>query len=165
MKVLRWLDANLEKVILCVFLAVISIIMFVTIILRNVMAYSIAWGDELARFLFIWTAAIGVSFATKNNSHLKMDILPVMVPKIAKPLEILGDIALAILAVVLARSSIPFLKIISRTRQISGGMKLPMKYVYVSFTIGFSLTFFRLLQKYIMQIVRLVRKTPKPEAK
>ena len=158
MKVLRWLDSNLEKVLLCTFLAVIAIIMFLTIVLRNVISYSISWSDELARYLFVWIGAIGVSFATKRNAHIRMDVLCTLVPKLSKPLSVLSDISLAVLAIMLIRGSIPFLNILSRTGQVSGGMQIPMKFIYVSFTIGFGLTVFRVAQKYTLLLIKHVKK-------
>ena len=158
-KVLRWLDANLEKVLLCIFLAVIAIVMFVSIILRFVFSHSLTWSDEIARYLFVWTGALGVSFATKNNSHIRMDVIPTLIPKISKPLAVLGDIALGTIAVLLINGSIPFLKILARTGQLSGGMQIPMTFVYVSFTIGFSLTLFRLAQKYVLLLLGYIRKS------
>ena len=161
MKVLRWIDANFEKVFLCIALAVIAIALFVTIVLRNVFSYSIAWSDELARFFFIWTGAIGVSYATKNNSHLRMDILPVLVPKLQKPLAVVCDIALAVIAIMIINGSLPFLKLLNRTGQLSGGMQLPMKYFYMSFQVGFALTLFRLVQRYVLLLVGFVKKNRK----
>ena len=163
MKILRWIDANFEKVILCIFLAIISIVMFLQIILRNIFSFSLTWGDELARYLFIWTAAIGVSFATKNNSHLRMDLFSTLSPKLNRVLSIICDISLGIIAVMLIRSSMPFFKTLTRTNQLSASLQLPMKYIYASMLCGFSLTLLRLIQRYVILIAGFVRKSGKQE--
>lgn len=157
MKVLRWLDAHFEEFILCVILCVIAIVMFIQIILRNVFNSSLAWSDELCRYLFIWMGGLGVAFATKNESHLRMDVLPVLVPALKKPLQVMCDIVLVVIGVMLLRGSIPFFQSLAKTHQVSAAMQIPMKWVYMSMAVGFSLTILRVIMKYVKLLVKLLR--------
>jgi TRAP-type C4-dicarboxylate transport system permease small subunit len=158
MKVLRWLDAHFEEFILCVILCVIAIVMFTQIILRNVFSSSLSWSDELCRYLFVWMGGLGVAFATKNESHLRMDILPIMVPAQKVPLQVMCDIVLIVIAVLLLNGSIPFFQNLAKTNQVSAAMQLPMKWVYMSMAVGFSLTILRVVLKYVKLLVKWLQK-------
>ena len=154
MKALRWLDANLERILVCTILVLISVFMFAQIIMRNIFNNSIPWADEACRYLFVWSGGVGISYATKNNSHLRMDIVPHLFPKLNKPLNILSDLALIAVAIILIRGSIPLFAMLNRTNQLSAAMRLPMKYVYYSMLFGFGLSIVRIVQRYILMYMK-----------
>lgn len=158
MKILRWLDDNFEKVLLCTALVLISVLMFSQIIMRNILRHSIPWSDEACRYLFVWCGGLGISYATKNGAHLRMDILPTLMPSLAKPLNILADLALAAVAVTLIWGSLPFMANLERTGQLSATLRMPMKYLYASMLVGFGLTLIRLFQRYLLMIAGAVSK-------
>ena len=62
MKVLRFLDDNLEKMLCTITLALMSAIIVLQVFFRYVLNNSLAWSEELARYLFIWTIYIGISY-------------------------------------------------------------------------------------------------------
>ena len=49
MKVVRFLDENLEKLICVVCLALMSILIVLQVFFRYVLNYSVSWCEELAR--------------------------------------------------------------------------------------------------------------------
>ena len=154
MKALRWLDANLEKIMVCIILVLISVFMFAQILMRNLLNYSIPWADEACRYLFVWSGGVGISYATKNNSHLRMDIVPHLFPKLDKPLTILADLALVAVAIILIRGSLPLFTMLNKTNQLSAAMRLPMKFVYSSMFVGFGLSIVRIMQRYILMYMK-----------
>ena len=60
------------------------------VISRYVFHNSISFSEELARYMFIWTVAIGSSMALKSRSHVSVgvfvDALPAKAGKIIKPI-------------------------------------------------------------------------------
>ncbi len=54
---------------LCVLLVAIVAVTFLQVISRYVLQTSLAWTEELARYLFIWLAALGAAYAFKTRSH------------------------------------------------------------------------------------------------
>ncbi len=54
---------------LCTLLVAIVVITFVQVLSRYVLQTSLAWTEELARYLFIWLASLGAAFAFKTRSH------------------------------------------------------------------------------------------------
>jgi TRAP-type C4-dicarboxylate transport system permease small subunit len=65
---------------------VVLIALFVNVILRYIINYSLAWSEELVREVIIYTTLIGCSSAVKNRSMIKVDVLLQLVPKTKYPL-------------------------------------------------------------------------------
>lgn len=55
--------------VLCTLLVSIVVVTFVQVLSRYVLQTSLAWTEELARYLFIWLAALGSAYAFKLRSH------------------------------------------------------------------------------------------------
>ena len=81
MKVLRFLDDNLEKMICTVTLALMSAIIVAQVFFRYVLNNSLSWSEELARYLFIWTIYIGISYGVKMDKHVAVDAVYSYMPK------------------------------------------------------------------------------------
>lgn len=55
--------------VVCTLLVAIVLVIFSQVLSRYVLHTSLAWSEELARFLFIWLAALGAAYACKTQSH------------------------------------------------------------------------------------------------
>jgi len=75
-------------------LAVMTILVFLTIIYRYILLAPISWGEEMARFLFIALCIFGAAIAMKDRSHFVITILTDKFPALLRPWLDLG-IALA----------------------------------------------------------------------
>jgi C4-dicarboxylate transporter DctQ subunit len=53
----------------------IVILTFGAVLSRFVFNFSIAWSEELVRYMFIWGAMFGASFAFKHGAHSGLPIL------------------------------------------------------------------------------------------
>ena len=73
MKVLKWLDANLEKYCCVVLMSVMTVIIFVQVVARYVFQNSLSWSEELARYIFIWLVYLGISYGCQMRKHIKID--------------------------------------------------------------------------------------------
>ena len=45
------------------------------VIRRFVLSYSSIWGEEIARYAFIYLAWIGAAAAVKDRAHIRIDVL------------------------------------------------------------------------------------------
>ncbi|HDS17294.1 MAG TPA: TRAP transporter small permease [Proteobacteria bacterium] len=61
--------------------------LFVNVVLRYTIHYSLAWSEELIREVIIFTTFIGCSAAIKNRSMIRIDALPQIFPVLKKPLD------------------------------------------------------------------------------
>lgn len=60
---------NIEEYMCAILLAGFVILMFAQIISRQILDHSIAWGDEVATYMFVWFAYLGAVVATKYGAH------------------------------------------------------------------------------------------------
>ena len=54
---------------------------FLQIVLRNLADISIDWGDPMLRILVLWLALAGAIAATRDDNHIRIDILSRLLPK------------------------------------------------------------------------------------
>ncbi len=64
-------------------LIVMSLVVFVQVVLRF-FDNGVPWAEELARYLMIWAGFLGASIATRQRRHLKIDLLPRLLPADSK---------------------------------------------------------------------------------
>lgn len=56
------------------FLAVMTFLVFFQVVTRYLFSYSMAWVEELARYLMIWMAFIGSAPLFRDDEHIRMDL-------------------------------------------------------------------------------------------
>lgn len=159
MKALKWLDENFEEKIMASTLWGIVVIMGIQVIMRYVFKSSLKWSEEVSRYLFIWMVFIGMSYAIKQKSHMRIDMLEHFFPKLQKGLEFLADFCFFIFAAYMIGPGITVIKSLITTGQTSPAAEIPMYIVYTGLLVGFFLVLFRIVQKYILRLLQ--RKSPK----
>ena len=71
---------RVEQTLLVTLLSVMILIAFLQIVLRNVFATGLAWGDPLVRNLVLWIGFIGAALATREGKHINIDVLSRWMP-------------------------------------------------------------------------------------
>ena len=150
MKVVRFLDANLEKLICVVCLALMSILIVLQVFFRYVLNNSLSWSEELARYLFIWMIYIGISYGVKMDKHICVDAVYSFMPKgVKKWYAIVAYILFLVFAIAVVYFGILVVGMQISSGQVSPAMGIPMQYIYAAPVVGMVLTAFRLIQKVI----------------
>jgi TRAP-type C4-dicarboxylate transport system permease small subunit len=80
MAVLRWLDANVEKIIILVCYVVMAGIIFVEVIRRFLFNEQVAWSTTVPVYLFLWIVWLGCAYNVKIRAHLRFDELRERLP-------------------------------------------------------------------------------------
>jgi len=78
MKFLYFLDdhiSRVEQALIAALLAVMILMAFSQIVLRNFFSTGIAWGDALVRYLVVWVGFVGAAIAAKEDKHITIDVL------------------------------------------------------------------------------------------
>lgn len=70
----RWLGL-LTEFVAGTILAIMTVLVFLTVIYRYFLLAPISWGEEMARFLFIALSMFGAAIAVKDRSHFVITIL------------------------------------------------------------------------------------------
>jgi len=76
--------SRVEQTLLVVFLSSMIFVAFSQIVLRNLFATGLTWGDALVRNLVLWVGFIGAALATKEGSHINIDVVSQWMPSLGK---------------------------------------------------------------------------------
>lgn len=80
--VLRWLDANTEKVVLLITYSGMAGIIFVEVVRRFIFSQQAAWSTTVPILLFLWVTWFGASWNIKKRSHLSLNELRLRLPPV-----------------------------------------------------------------------------------
>jgi TRAP-type C4-dicarboxylate transport system permease small subunit len=132
--------------------------MFVSILLQVIMRYifgkPLLWSEEVARYLFVYFSLIGISYAIRENCHIRMVAVVNLLPaKVQTIISIVINLILAVLFLWIAPQSIPFLK--TQMAINATATEIPMFFVYIVLPIGFIMSGIRLILKSIEDIKTL----------
>lgn len=164
MKALKWIDNNLEKMICAVLLTAMTLVIFLQIVIRVTAKYtdiSLAWTEELGRYMFVWLIYISSAMAVKLRAHIKVDVLKVVFGKRGNfVLDLLSNAFFMLFAVVFTYYSWNAVYRLAFVRtQYSATLHLPMWVPYSAMVIGCGLMALRLIQ----DTVKLIREYRAPE--
>ena len=81
MKVVRWLDENIEEVVLVVLLVVISFVMLAQVFARYVFNNSMPWPEEFCRYCYIWTVFLSLGYTIKRGNMLRVGVVMDLFPR------------------------------------------------------------------------------------
>jgi TRAP-type C4-dicarboxylate transport system permease small subunit len=74
-----------EETLLILLLGLMILIAFSQIVLRNVFATGLTWGDALVRDFVLWVGFIGAAMAAREGKHINIELLSRWVPSAGKP--------------------------------------------------------------------------------
>ena len=80
MKIIRWLDDNLEEALLIALLVTMTLLMGLQVFSRYILNASLSWSEELTRYLFIWSGFLSISYCIKKWISIKIDQVILMFP-------------------------------------------------------------------------------------
>lgn len=138
---------NLENY-LCQFLLVLFVLLlFVQIVMRNLFSSSLAWGDELATYAFVWFAYMGAAYAAKMSAHNRVTFQFKLFPRVVeKVCSIVTDLIWVGFNAFLVYLSYDFVFNRMNIFWKSQTMGVPMKYFYMIIPLAFLLMSIRILQ-------------------
>ena len=143
----RRLDDNAERWLLLVFYAMIVATIVVEVVRRFVLSYSSLWGEEIARYAFIYLAWVGASAAVKERAHIRIDVLLHYLSNRAKAaVYLLGDLCMLGLAVLALYTAIESLEISFKFGSVTHGLRISLAWFLAAVPLGFSLMIYRLGQ-------------------
>jgi len=112
-----------------------TVVIFMQVISRYVLKSSLAWSEELARYLFIWITFVGGMVAARKHQHIGMEIVQDLFPKgVRKYMKSLASLVSAVFFFAVGISSIfAWPKLMA---QVSAAMEVPMAIPYLGIIIG-----------------------------
>ncbi|NLX61290.1 MAG: TRAP transporter small permease [Tissierellia bacterium] len=153
MNLIKWLDKNLEKAILSIFLLLMIVVMGAQVVARYVFNSSLSWSEELTRYLFIWSAFLSLPYTIRYGIALKIDQhLNIFSKGVSRAINIIGHILMLFFFLFMFFQSADVVGISFNSGQKSPALGLPMYVVQMSSFIGFGLAIVRVVQSLFMYI-------------
>lgn len=125
----------------------IVVLVFFGVLSRFFFHYSIAWSEELARYMFLWGALFGGAASCRNAQH---GGIPLVVDKLSatgqRIVEILVPLGMAVLLAVLAWQTSKSTMQAFMSGQVSSTTEMPVWIVNFIATTAFGLSVFRCVQ-------------------
>jgi len=144
---LKAIDDYLEETILLILLVLMTCIMGIQIVSRYVFQNSLTWSEELVRYMFVWSAFLGVPFCIKHGLSIKVDQFRNLFPiPLQKVLMYIDKIIIFLLFLVLFIYSFTVVRATYLSGQTSPAMQLPMWTVQISVTVSSLLSMIRSIQ-------------------
>ena len=158
MKVIRWLDNNLEEVLMVLLLFGIALVMILQVVTRYVFNYSMSWSDELVRYFLVWSCFLSVSFCVKKRISIKIDSLLHALPEKLKPwLRAVRHLIILIFCIIMIPFAVTYIRQAVDSGATSAAMQIPMYYIQSAPLIGFILLAVRCLQALIREVKAGIR--------
>lgn len=145
----------LEKYILTVMLLVMLFLSFLQVILRNFFNTGIGWADVSVRYMVLWIGLLGASLATKDDRHLRIDVLNKVISKRFLPLvEFVVSLCCIVVAALLYWAAYQFVLTEKMGGKTLFGGVLPGWYFLTIMPIGFA----AITLRYFVKLVELLYK-------
>lgn len=141
---------NLERGFLVVTLAFSCCLVLMQVIMRYLFNNPLIWSEEVARFLFIWQVWIGIAYATRRRSHLRITMVRDRLPgKVKIALELVVVVVWFGFGLFLAFKGFDMCGRVARLGQQSAALRIPMQYVYAGIPVGALLMDIHLVEYFV----------------
>ena len=80
LSLLKWVDRNIEKIVILICYATMAGIIFVEVVRRFLFNQQAAWSTTIPIYLFLWVTWMGAAYNVKIRTHLRFDELRVRMP-------------------------------------------------------------------------------------
>ncbi|XKE46432.1 TRAP transporter small permease [Halomonas organivorans] len=155
------IDRKSERWLLLTFYALIILTVAIEVIRRFALNYSSVWGEELARYAFIYLAWIAAAAAVRDRAHIRIDVLVNLGgPRMQRLAWWLSDIATLVLAVWALWLSISPVLTSLNFGSVTPGLRLSQAVFLAAIPIGFLLIASRVVQTMLADIRRMRRGEP-----
>lgn len=122
------------------------IICFLQVLFRFVLNFSLAWTEELSRFVFIALIYTGASLAASQGKHVRVELIDVLIPKKLRWMYYAFiNIVCCCVTLLIAYNSIEIVKRTYFSAQLSAAMQFPMWIVYMMVPILFTVISIRFI--------------------
>lgn len=166
MKILKMLDQHLERWLCLMFYVMVVMVLSLEVIQRFVLQFSTIWGEEIARYSFIYLAWIGAAFAVKDRAHLRIDVIVNGLPNRAKAaFYVIADLFALGLACFAFYLSLHPIQTSLKFGSVTAGLRVPFWIFLFAIPVGFGLIVIRLLQSLVKDVNSLINDVPVFEGK
>lgn len=151
---------GVETVIMAVITFFLVAAIFIEVVCRYFLFISVAWAEELTRYLFIWLTYIGSAYAIYYGQHTEIDVLQQVILKSKsenrekglKALRIAAIVSTFAFLVVFGKVFFDYMMVIWAKTQTSPTMHIPMGYIYLPVFIGTVMAAFHEVYMFLTEV-------------
>ena len=164
MALLKWIDRNIEKLVIFICYSSMAGIVFVEVIRRFVFSQQAAWSTTIPIYLFLWITWIGASYNVRIRTHLKFDEIRVRLPyNIQFLLQVLDAVLWILFGVIVVIYSTEQVQLAKENFMIVQGTDNVLQWCfYVATPLAWSLLIIRVLQNLLEDIKSFIKREPLP---
>ncbi|MEX0731000.1 MAG: TRAP transporter small permease [Aquisalimonadaceae bacterium] len=153
MRFLRLLNDNAERWLMLWLYAFVVLVIVIEVARRFLFDYSSLWGEEAARYAFVYLIWIGAAVGVKNRSHIRFDVIQVMLPPRGVTfLGAVGSVAIIIFACFAFYWSVDPVLVSLRFGSVTDGLRLPRAWFLLAVPFGFALVLFRAIEALVRDV-------------
>lgn len=150
MRIVRWLDAHAETVIMVALLVLMCVLMLVQVFMRRCLGQTLSWSEEVTRYFFVWSVFLSISLTLRKKTAMKLDLALMLVPRPLKnPMMLMAQVSMLIFFVYMSKVAFT---LVMNMKQTSATLGISLKWVYASTVIGFVLAVVRIVQLIVDKI-------------
>lgn len=144
LKLISFLDKKFEPILIVTAISLMTAIIIGQIILR-LFGTSFIWAEELARYLFVWAIYLSISYAIRDDRHIRITVLVDAMPP---PLRLLSLVFADIIFMIYSSAILYFgIRVLNRSielGQIAPALEVPVAILYSSVVVCAALSIIRL---------------------
>ncbi len=146
-RVLAALDRDAERWAMLVFYTFCCLVIVQEVVRRFVLNFSSAWGEEAARYAFIYLGWIGAAYAVRERAHIRFDIVIGRVgPRAKAALYIFAELATIAFACIALYWSLHTIRQLLQFDGATPVLRVNKAWFEAAVPIAFALVIFRSVQ-------------------
>ena len=148
MRLLRWVDANVERIIILFAYFFMAGIIFVEVIRRFLFSEQVAWSSTIPIYLFLWVVWIACAYNVRIRAHLSFDEIRAKLSQRGQLMCLMLDAALWIVfsSIVIYYTTKQVLLSRDNFAIVQGTDEVMQWWFYIATPLAFSLLILRVLQ-------------------
>ncbi len=144
------LDRDGERWAMLVFYTFCCVVIVQEVVRRFVLNYSSAWGEEAARYAFIYLGWIGAAFAVKERAHIRFDVvLQRMGPRGKAVVYLIAEAATIVFACIALYWSLHTIRQLLQFGGLAPVLQINKAWFEAAVPIAFSLVILRSIQSMV----------------
>ncbi len=152
-RAIQWLDKNFEPIIMSAVFYIMTLLIVMQVVLRFGFKSGFSWGEEVARFIFVWLMFFSFSYATRNQRHIRINALVDHIPIIAKRIiYVVVDVMFLVFVLFVAKAAVGVAESIIEYGDMAVTIKVSMNILYGAGLVGFVLMSIRLVQSIVWKL-------------
>ena len=145
--ILKRIDADAERYLMLVFYCTVVFVIVNEVVRRFVFQYSSLWGEEVARYAFIYLGWVGAAQAVKARAHIRFDtVLQLLPARWHGYIYIFADVVTLLFALVAIYWSVHTISTVVEFGAAAPALRISKAWFEVAVPLGFTLMLWRLAQ-------------------